>query len=142
MEVPDILDFEIPKQAGTDVPVSKWSNIACKLYVAGESFHVIANTLALDEDEVKSFVTSPGGQTICRDLITDENQAVKNILRGSKLDTVNMLIQMRDTAQSESVRLSTCKTILDLEAQLQSEQTISPDEAKAEIDKLMKELRQ
>lgn len=126
----------------SDTPVRKWKNLACKLFVGGESISEISKMVNQDEAIVRDFVYSPHGKTVIKQLEQESISVFDNILSGSKLDSLMTLLTLRDKGSTDTVRLNATKLLLDLSEGKDPNRHKSPEEMKKEVEQLLKGMQQ
>lgn len=86
------------------LPVRPWQRLACLLYANGTTLRDISRELERDQREVTEFVTSARGRSILSKLIEANAARLDDLLRASAVDSLLVLVQLRDSGESESIR--------------------------------------
>jgi hypothetical protein len=83
-----------------------------KMFAKGLSMAEISEILSVTYSEVSDFLVSPAGTALLKQSVdsSDEN-AVRDILEGAKLDTILNLIKMRDHGENGNVRVTAGKEL-------------------------------
>lgn len=124
--------------AQSSVTVQKWRPIAARMFAQGTSITEIADLTGQDRAEVEAFLANPAGRVLVDGHLNGTNAQVKRILRGSKIDTIFTLMQLRGNMTNPAAALGACKVLLELAAD-SDKSTRDPQQAKAELEKKMQE---
>lgn len=86
---------------------------AAALLMEGRSASEIAKVLQIPEDKVRALLKQPHTQEAIRELSKGiGGEAVENVLKAVELDAVLQLVELMQTAESESVRFNAAKEII------------------------------
>ena len=109
-----LLDLENKSNSPTSLPSSaRTGRMVAALFADGKTTKEIGALLELAEDKVRAVLSQPATQEALAGLVsTSGEDVVTNILKAARLDTVLRLIDLRDSSDSDAVRLSACKEIL------------------------------
>tara|TARA_R110000803_G_scaffold136034_1_gene203007 strand:- start:39741 stop:40223 length:483 start_codon:yes stop_codon:yes gene_type:complete len=123
------------------LPVAKWRNVSVKLFLGGTPMAEISEMVGQEVEEVKAFIHSSAGQYIIKEQTEDVDSIIESIIRGSKMDGVLEMLRIRDKGSSDGVRLAAIKELRSCEEALDaSKGQLPPEQAKAELEKLLKEM--
>lgn len=127
--------------------VRPWQRLAASLHATGTPLHDIAVHVNQPVSAISTFLTSAQGQLIINQLLTENQDRLTALLEAAGVDSLLVLIKIRDTSLKNPERIAACKEILNrvlptVKAQEHKKKDggIHSNDPQAEIDMLEKRL--
>lgn len=95
-----------------DAVIRPWQRIAAQLHATGTPIHNIALHVNQPVEAISLFITSPAGQAIVNSVLTENKERLDRLLEAAGVDSLLVLIRIRDTSTKNTERISACKEIL------------------------------
>jgi hypothetical protein len=103
----------VPALVSSMEPIKPWQRLACLLYSNGIPLHNVAQEVNMELTVVTKFVTSDQGAELMKALVGENPERMVNIIEATALDSLLMLVNIRDCGKTEAIRLSACSQLLD-----------------------------
>lgn len=94
------------------LPLKPWQRIAASLFATGMPIHDISKQVTQPVAEISSWLTSPRAAAILNELIRENADRLDDLLEAAAVDSLLVLIRIRDTSESDSHRISASREIL------------------------------
>lgn len=92
--------------------VRPWQRLAASLHATGTPLHDIAVHVNQPVAAISLFITSPPGQALIGTLLTENQERLDSLLEAAGVDSLLVLIRIRDTSTKNPERIAACKEIL------------------------------
>jgi hypothetical protein len=102
---PNLLDM-------MDAVVRPWQRLAASLHATGTPLHDISVHVTQPVEAISLFITSPQGQMLIGKLLTENQERLDSLLEAASVDSLLVLIRIRDTSAKNPERIAACKEIL------------------------------
>jgi len=95
-----------------DLPVKPWQKIAATMFATGSPVHEISAQVAQPVFVVSEFLTSARGTSLLKSVLSDNEARLNDMLDAAAVDSILVLIRIRDTSASDMARISASREIL------------------------------
>lgn len=95
------------------LPPKPWQRLAANMFASGIPFHEIAPQVNQPVQAISGFVTSQQGQMLINQAIKNNVEMLNRMLEAAAVDTLLVLIRIRDTSDKDTTRIAAAKTLLD-----------------------------
>lgn len=130
-----------------DAVIRPWQRLAASLHATGTPLHDISVHVNQPIEAISLFITSPQGQSLIGTLLTENQERLDMLLEAAGVDSLLVLIRIRDTSAKNPEKIAACKEILnrclptvkayDAKRKENSQHSKDPQD---EIDRLEKQL--
>jgi len=127
-----------------------WHRMAAYLLVAGTSLEDVANAANVTKSQIQILKAQVWFQELLVTIANQQGRSVLGIIQGEAMSSVQKLVQLRDSAESERVQLAAAQVLLEqahgkpVQKNLnisQSIRNLSPEEEMSEIEQELAALR-
>lgn len=95
------------------LPPKPWQRLAANMFASGIPFHEIAPQVNQPVQAISGFVTSKQGQALINQAINQNTDMLNRMLEAAAVDTILVLIRIRDSSEKDATRIQAARTILD-----------------------------
>ena len=95
-----------------DAVIRPWQRLAASLHATGTPLHDISVHVNQPIEAISLFITSPQGQSLIGALLTENQERLDSLLEAASVDSLLVLIRIRDTSAKNPERIAACKEIL------------------------------
>ena len=94
------------------LPLKPWQRLAASMFATGTPISDISAHVIQPAEVISDFITSPSGQVIVGQILTENKDRLDDLLDAAAVDSLLTLIRIRDTSKNESSRIAACKELL------------------------------
>ena len=137
---PGLLQFDT-------LPEKPWQRIAAMMFGTGSPVHEISKQVNQPVPVISDFITSKRGSELVKEAISQNADRLEALLEAAAVDSLLVLIKIRDNSGTPSAQIAACKELLsrtlptvkakDQNKKAGSRNSEAPD---AEINRLLSEI--